>query len=97
MECPLLAAWVSAAMLAARPRSRERRALAVVYAMTMVAGFGAVEICLGKLIRSKAPESLITLGAIAFGVWVVLKWRRAAPSRDTKAFEEMERAFAKTP
>ncbi len=49
-----------------------------------------------ELGRLRAPQSLITLGAIAFGVWVVLKWRRAAPSRDTKGFEEMERAFAKT-
>lgn len=96
VQFPLLAPWVGAAMLAARPRSGERRALAVLYAMTMVAGFGAVEDLLGKLIHSRAPESFITLGAIAFGVWVVLKWRRAAPSRDTKGFEEIERAFAKT-
>ncbi len=96
VQFPLLAPWVSAAVLAARPRSLERRALAVLYAMTMVAGFGAVEDLLGGLIRSRAPESLITLGAIAFGVWVVLKWGRAAPSRDAKAFGEMERAFAKT-
>ncbi len=80
VQYPLLAPWVSAAMLAAAgPRSRERRALALIYVTTTVAGFGAVEDLLGGLIHSKASESLITLGAIAFGVWVILKWR-CAPS-----------------
>jgi hypothetical protein len=67
---------VSAALLAAWPRRRERLALGAVYLATTVAGFGAVEDALSALAGSDAPEALITLGTIAFGVWVCLAWSR---------------------
>jgi hypothetical protein len=79
VQYPLLAPWVSAAVLAADESPRERFVLAAIFGMTMIAGFGAVEDALGGWGRSEAPQSLITLGTIAFAAWVVLKWRRAAP------------------
>jgi hypothetical protein len=80
VQYPLLAPWVSAAMLAARPRSRERLALGSVYVMTMILGFGAAEDALGRLMAPRLPEALVTLGTIAFAAWVLLNWRRVAPS-----------------
>jgi hypothetical protein len=77
VQYPLLAPWVSGALLATGRRSRERFALALIYAATMIAGWGAVEDALGRLMGSAVSESLITLGTIAFGVWVILTWRRA--------------------
>jgi hypothetical protein len=77
-QYPLLAPWVSAALLATDPRSSEGWVLGLIYFTTMVAGWGRVEDALGQLVRSPAPESLITLGTVAFAVWVVLKWRRAS-------------------
>jgi hypothetical protein len=74
VQYPLLAPWVSGAVLAAESR-RERFTLAVIFGMTMVAGFGAVEDALGRWVGSEAPQSLITLGTLAFAAWVVLKWR----------------------
>jgi hypothetical protein len=76
-QYPLLAPWVSAALLAADRGSPEWLALVLVYLTTMVAGWGRVEDALSRLIRSPAPESLITLGTVAFAVWVILAWRRA--------------------
>jgi hypothetical protein len=80
VQYPLLAPWVSAAMLATRPRSRGRLALGGVYVMTMILGFGAVEDMLGRLVAPRLPEALVTLGTIAFAAWVLLRWRRA-PAR----------------
>jgi hypothetical protein len=77
-QYPLLAPWISAALLAAWPRSRERVTLAVIFVLTMIAGFGAVETVLSSVLRSRVPEALSTLGTIAFGAWVVRTWRPPA-------------------
>jgi hypothetical protein len=74
-QYPLLAPWVSAAFLAGWPGVSERVALGLVYLSTTVCGFGAVEDVLSALFGSRAPESQITLGTLAFGLWVVLTWR----------------------
>jgi hypothetical protein len=85
-QYPLLAPWVSAALLAGGPGSSQRLAPALIYLTTMVAGWGWVEDALGRLVASPAPQSLITLGTIAFAVWVILAWRRA-PSASTRSRE----------
>lgn len=77
VQYPLLAPWVSAALVAAWPRPRARFALGAIFVLTMVAGIGAVEDALGGILRSHVSEALITLGTMAFGAWVVLTWRRA--------------------
>jgi alpha-1,2-mannosyltransferase len=76
VQFPLLAPWVGAALLAAWRRPKERLALGLIYLATTVAGFGAVEDALGRVIGSAAPEALVTVGTIGFGVWVCLAWSR---------------------
>ena len=76
-QYPALAPWVSAAWLAAWPRPRERWLLGAIWALTMVAGFGAVEDVFVGLFASRLPEAAITLGTAAFGAWIVWAWRKA--------------------
>jgi hypothetical protein len=76
-QYPLLAPWVSAALLAQWPHPRTRWALLTIFVATMIAGFGAVEDYLARLLHSPAPEALITLGTAGFAAWVVRSWRRA--------------------
>jgi hypothetical protein len=75
VQYPLLAPWVSAALLAAWPQPRRRLALGIIFVSTMIFGFGAVEDALGAQLHSRASEALITLGTIGFGVWVMRAWR----------------------
>jgi len=76
-QYPLLSPWVSGMLLAPARRSSERFTFALIYAATMIAGWGAAEDALSRLVGSPAPETLITLGTIAFAVRVILTWRRA--------------------
>ncbi len=76
VQYPLLAPWVSAAWLAAGERLRSRLLFGLVYLVTMITAFGAVEDGLGAPFHSAAPEALVTLGTLAFGVWVAWRWQR---------------------
>src|ERR1017187_2422543 len=79
VQYPLLAPWVSGALLAAWPQPGRRLALGLVFVLAMICGFGAIEDAIGSLIHSQASEALITFGTLGFGAWIVLAWRRNCP------------------
>lgn len=77
VQYPLLAPWVSAALLAAWRQPSRRLLPSIIFVCTMICGFGAIEDAIASLIRSQASEAIITLGTLGFGVWVTLAWRTA--------------------
>jgi hypothetical protein len=77
VQYPLLAPWVSGALLAAWRHPGQRLLSSMIFLSTMIGGFGAVEEAVAVLIRSHASEALITLGTLGFGMWIVLTWRHA--------------------